>query len=106
MMDNPIEMCSFRSESFDQTLPLCDWRFCRLLELRSIEQASKDPIISTSSHMLQNELAIVESSPQVNLQSSSSTDSYKLEAIVRKRLATGAKAKPSVIGCSAYEHIG
>nr|DAD31146.1 TPA_asm: hypothetical protein HUJ06_009997 [Nelumbo nucifera] len=51
MMDNPIEMCSFRSESFNQTLPLCDWRFSRLRELCSIEQASKDPGILTSSHM-------------------------------------------------------
>nr|DAD19945.1 TPA_asm: hypothetical protein HUJ06_021408 [Nelumbo nucifera] len=60
-------MCSFRSESFDQTLPLCDWRFRRLRDLCSIEQASKDLGISTSSHMQQNELAIVESSPQVTL---------------------------------------
>ncbi|XP_010241019.1 PREDICTED: transcription factor bHLH117 [Nelumbo nucifera] len=83
MMDNPIEMCSFRSGSLDQTLPLCDWRFRQLPELRSIEQASNDLGISISSHMQQNELAIVESSSQVNLQSSSSTDSYTLEAIVR-----------------------
>nr|DAD47050.1 TPA_asm: hypothetical protein HUJ06_016987 [Nelumbo nucifera] len=83
MMDNPIEMCSFKSESFDQTLPLCNWRFHWLRKLRSIEQASKDPRILTSSHMQQNELVIVESSPQVNFQSSSSTDSYTLETIVR-----------------------
>ncbi|DAD49548.1 TPA_asm: hypothetical protein HUJ06_031982 [Nelumbo nucifera] len=78
-------MCSFRSESFDQTLPLCDWRFRRLRDLCSIEQASKDLGISTSSHMQQNELAIVESSPQAPKRSPPSSAAVHMSTLARQR---------------------